>query len=56
MFEKLRLLKASFMDPIEDCAGCWLICGAAAAVGECIDPKELEWECCVCTCGRGAVA
>lgn len=56
MFEKLRLLKASFMDPIEGWAGCWLICCAPAAVGECIDPKELEWECCACACGRGAVA
>lgn len=55
MFAKLRLLKASFMDPIEDWAGCWLICGPAP-VGECIDPKEFECECWVCACGLGAVA
>lgn len=52
--EKLRLLKASFKF---DWAGCWVICGAAEEVGECIDPNELECECdTCCACGRGAVA
>lgn len=53
MLAKLRLLKASFKE--DCCCGC----GAAGAVGECIEPNELEWECegcCCACCGRGAVA
>lgn len=41
MLEKLRLLKASFILLTADGgADCCVICGAAATVGECRDPKE----------------